>query len=653
MRNELDTNIIKEWPLSLRTKNALLNEDIIYLGDLISLHEKDLMKFRNFGIKSVNEIKTLLVKLNYSLNTKIDNWTRPEIEKKNKNSFFVLKKNLFKNHEEVKKIIFEEEKIFINENMRNDEVEDLLINDIKLIINLFTDQIQKIFQHRFAYESKFMTLEELGNEFKITRERVRQKESSLYKNIKFLGKIHKLSLVKFLLKKEDIGFHKIFPRLAKKFNNTSQKSGKFFNTHGDSLIFFLETFCDVENAFFKTPETILMNFDKEKIKNIFIESRFPLPKEFFLEEIKKNYGYTDLVANDAFDYMKDKNIIIEKNYKIFPSKISKILEVSNILLEYPNGLGWKEISKIGNDSPTDNQWNLNRKMGDHSITMESNPYIFLSKRGNYKHNNYCNFIDKKDDIIKFFIDEIKKTEKKEAIFDLIFNKITKDIHYKELDFFEARAIIKIYGEEKGLYHKGASSKNILSISKNFSKINTTLEIFNVINTHPTEISIDYLKKIFHIKTLSIKLNILVDDLKIFKISPGIFLNYNDGINLCDINEIEKHLKQIIKNYEFLTSEFIREYLNKDTGYKLSSLYYQSICKILAIKNNWYIGHNYLSYAKEKVSSLDTFIKNNYQSNKDTRENFDTISRQIGISRKTFDSIIYNNQLKFDSSWMKN
>ena len=50
-------NILNDWPLSERTFNVLKNEEIIYLGDLLSFSLNSLLKFRNFGRKSLNEIK--------------------------------------------------------------------------------------------------------------------------------------------------------------------------------------------------------------------------------------------------------------------------------------------------------------------------------------------------------------------------------------------------------------------------------------------------------------------------------------------------------------------------------------------------------------------------------------------------------------------
>ena len=64
---ELKINILKEWPLSSRTINSLNANNVVYLGDLITLDKKDFLKFRNFGRKSLDEINDLLKKRTTSI----------------------------------------------------------------------------------------------------------------------------------------------------------------------------------------------------------------------------------------------------------------------------------------------------------------------------------------------------------------------------------------------------------------------------------------------------------------------------------------------------------------------------------------------------------------------------------------------------------
>jgi hypothetical protein len=72
--NLLKTNIHKEWSLSIRTISALKDLGIIYIGDLITYTETDLLRARNFGQKSLDEIKDCMNQYSLSFGTVIKDW---------------------------------------------------------------------------------------------------------------------------------------------------------------------------------------------------------------------------------------------------------------------------------------------------------------------------------------------------------------------------------------------------------------------------------------------------------------------------------------------------------------------------------------------------------------------------------------------------
>lgn len=63
---------VNEIELSVRAANCLNNANITTVGELAMKSEQEMLKFRNFGKKSLNEIKDKLEQLGLSLGTKID-----------------------------------------------------------------------------------------------------------------------------------------------------------------------------------------------------------------------------------------------------------------------------------------------------------------------------------------------------------------------------------------------------------------------------------------------------------------------------------------------------------------------------------------------------------------------------------------------------
>jgi DNA-directed RNA polymerase subunit alpha len=63
MRKLLKTQL-KELDLTVRASNCLKAADVYTLGDLVKLEITDMMKFRNFGKKSLAELEQLVAEKN-------------------------------------------------------------------------------------------------------------------------------------------------------------------------------------------------------------------------------------------------------------------------------------------------------------------------------------------------------------------------------------------------------------------------------------------------------------------------------------------------------------------------------------------------------------------------------------------------------------
>ncbi len=63
---------IDEIELSVRSANCLENADIKYIGELVQKTEAEMLRTKNFGRKSLNEIKEILGEMGLSLGMKLD-----------------------------------------------------------------------------------------------------------------------------------------------------------------------------------------------------------------------------------------------------------------------------------------------------------------------------------------------------------------------------------------------------------------------------------------------------------------------------------------------------------------------------------------------------------------------------------------------------
>ena len=84
MSPKLNENLFKTvdaLELSVRAANCLENANIKFIGELVTKTEGDMLKTKNFGRKSLNEIKDILMEMGLSLGMKIEGFDPSTLRK--------------------------------------------------------------------------------------------------------------------------------------------------------------------------------------------------------------------------------------------------------------------------------------------------------------------------------------------------------------------------------------------------------------------------------------------------------------------------------------------------------------------------------------------------------------------------------------------
>jgi DNA-directed RNA polymerase subunit alpha len=69
---------VEELELSVRSANCLKNANIRFIGELVQRTEQEMLKTKNFGRKSLNEIKDVLAEMGLTLGMKLEGFVPPE-----------------------------------------------------------------------------------------------------------------------------------------------------------------------------------------------------------------------------------------------------------------------------------------------------------------------------------------------------------------------------------------------------------------------------------------------------------------------------------------------------------------------------------------------------------------------------------------------
>jgi DNA-directed RNA polymerase subunit alpha len=80
--NENLLKTVDELELSVRSANCLKNADIKYIGEMVQKTDQEMLKTKNFGRKSLNEIKEILHKMGLDFGMKLEGfWSRKELDR--------------------------------------------------------------------------------------------------------------------------------------------------------------------------------------------------------------------------------------------------------------------------------------------------------------------------------------------------------------------------------------------------------------------------------------------------------------------------------------------------------------------------------------------------------------------------------------------
>jgi DNA-directed RNA polymerase subunit alpha len=76
--NEVLNRPVADLELSVRSANCLQNANIRFIGELVQRTEAEMLKTKNFGRKSLREIKEIMTQMGLNLGMKLDGWRPPE-----------------------------------------------------------------------------------------------------------------------------------------------------------------------------------------------------------------------------------------------------------------------------------------------------------------------------------------------------------------------------------------------------------------------------------------------------------------------------------------------------------------------------------------------------------------------------------------------
>ena len=619
---------LEEFEFSVRTTNYFLNEGIIYIGDLAQKYVTDILRSQNTGVKSLKEIEDFLGTKGLSLEMDLTDWPPENVES--------LNKELIKIQDPLSAQWKLDEPDF-------NIIEKTIIQDMQNFFAKLKDKEELIFKKRLGIENYIQTLEELGEIFNVTRERIRQIEKKVTLKLKKNCSIDSDTLKKFLVKHQNKGFVKIFPNLNK-FFYTSNRGIKSKSENNNSLIYFLEIYTDVKKNFYETPEqaahTFSINFSR--ITEIFKDLIFPISREDLSYEISNTFGIEYSTVFNSIDYLVSNNIFIKvENNEYYPFKISKKNEILSILNRYPNGIHYKDLFSIINASPsrtTIRNIHSNFAVG----ALDISEYIYFGS-GIIKSIKFSNFdMIKKNHLLELMEEFLKNNHNfsnLKTVFDFFSNELPK-----EVDIYDFRYFVKNFGEDKGIYFSGKSQAQSISLGKKI-RLNHQEELHFQINNSKDPLHINELEKNFSgVKVLlRVHLSEIVSQGLVCRYDIDEWCNNDYAYKNIDLENVRINLLQIIQSKKYTTLSYLVEEF-QDTLSIFENIYFiESLIKKIIVDYHldYFLFSGLISHKNDSNKKLNEILSDKIDKNIDLDLNYETLISDINIKYNEFKKYFQN------------
>lgn len=468
----------------------------------------------------------------------------------------------------------------------SERVDLILSSEISLFMSFLDDRDLYIFTCYFGINCERSSLLEISQNFSmnITKQRVSQLLDEVILNFSNSMLLSKKTLIKTIKSDIHIPISERFKLLSNMFNNT------------DCCAIFLEKISGLPRLSIRKSYEI--EFSNFTLNNLYLNNKAPLSLDLCINEIQKIYGYDLVKTNIVLERLESSNQIKITSDGIYSLNLKKYEVVAQAALFYPNGAHYTKLHLPDSDNESLLSESKSDKLSSALCSLCNENIIILCGVGEYKHTM---FIDIGDNVIEKTLNILKSFMKnKNKAYNL---KI--DIHekiFEDLDYYTLRHIVRNFGHEKGIYFKGKSGGDTISLKREFSskcqkssvleyiKKNgpfTTKDIVNFLPSNSISLAGGYINQLLQEKKLA------RSEPTIFDIPDRVFLNIPiSGI----LDLIKSTLCEFNSPVEIV---LISKLVNDKFNINKSNAFYISLIKhhYSAVYGNMHISRRFVSLSK--------------------------------------------------------
>lgn len=497
------------------------------------------------------------------------------------------------------------------------EIDNILIEDVEGYLWLLDEMKMVIALSRWGFNQQHESLEEIGNRYKLTRERIRQLEKPINTNFPLNLTIQSKVLWANIREKMTEDLTVLLPNLSQCFATNKL------------LYAFIELCCQVESGSIR--EIMIPKISNKILNPIFCINPSPVANEIIINELMSNYGYSKASAIHGIKKLEKNNKIEITKEGIYPKELGKIEAVAHALASHPAGLPWKDIARIVNKKGYSST-SFDETRVAHGF--HDSEFFYLCGTGTFRN---LMFLDIEQynihEIMQHLLDYFKQHQLSALHLHDYFYK-TKGQRC-EIEYYTLRHLIREYGEEYGLYFNGKSGTDSISLAPEVTLISQADVIIKVLNESKVAMTRQEIAERLRSKSTghaSFYLNNLMEEGKVVRVDRMVYTTPEKAFRDLDTKSIMQVIKDIMAVADIIVeADVFREYVNLELNLSYSKYIYAALVKTQINELAWYRNGNLFSKKSIPYNSLIDMCQQLCDPELSRNENVKTIQEAVWLT----------------------
>lgn len=588
----VDTRFVKALEKYARHINADdLNE---HIDEILKLDRRVLIELPTFG----NSVVDTLIEFRKLIQNEIELIVSGCVNYENFESALIVPKRLIK--------------------LSLTKIEEILLEDIDTYFDKISDDDADIAQRRWGFIDAKQTLEEIAESFKLTRERIRQKEVKINKNF-----------VRHMRLSQSVLWQLLEPNLTSDISNKVEDLFCCFTSEKD-FYDFLNLICNQD----KLIEYVYPQLEKTLLNSYFVENGAPI----HIDEIKDYLVDLQLKEvrniNNAIRYLASQNLLSIEGEQVWPKQLGKSEASACVLVDHKKGLPWLDIANIVNNNSYSRTPIYEDRLDFDAFN--SPDYIFLAGKGIYKHTKYI-------DTNNISLDEVffELMEYVELVSRDVFH-LNECYHASSIlqryDYYEIRYFVKNFGEDYGFYFDGRSQADSVGLKKDFKNITQKDVIIQKMDRNGKPLTKPEIANLLKSRSLdhaSYYLDELIESGRVVQLERMLYTTPELAYKKINLNEYISAIDKVLRNHaKPVEPSIFKEELNLYFSKSYSKHFYSSIARLYAEKKGWFRKHSLYSIYEIPFKNLNIALDNFCRIDLTVDENVVALQKHVAINRQT-------------------